>query len=85
MIAASSRSRPRSPSCAFLDEWVERYRGQGRRGFRENTRDEYRRLIRAYAHPYFSSKLKLIDVTTFRLARFVDWLADEDEQGKRPQ
>lgn len=68
---------------SFLDEWVERYRGQGRRGFRENTRDEYRRLIASYARPYFSSKLKLIDVTTFQLARFVDWLADEDEQGKR--
>jgi integrase len=67
----------------FLDEWVERYRGQGRRGFRENTRDEYRRLIVNFAHPYFPAKLKLVDVTTFRLARFVDWLADEDEQGKR--
>jgi integrase len=67
---------------AFLDEWVERYRGQGRRGFRENTRDEYRRMIRAYAHSYFSSKLKLIDVTTFGLARFIDWLADEEEQGR---
>jgi hypothetical protein len=30
----------------FLDEWVERYRGQGRRGFRVHTRNEYRRLIR---------------------------------------
>jgi integrase len=67
----------------FLDEWVERYRGQGRRGFRENTRDEYRRLIANYAHPYFSTKLKLVDISTFQLARFVDWLADEDEQGKR--
>jgi integrase len=67
----------------FLDEWIERYRGQGRRGFRENTRDEYRRLIDNYAHPYFPAKLKLVDVTTFLLARFVDWLADEDEQGKR--
>ena len=66
----------------FLDEWVGRYHGQGRRGFRENTRDEYRRLIENYAHPYFSSKLKLVDVTPYRLARFVDWLADEDEQGK---
>lgn len=42
----------------YLDEWVERYRGQGRRGFRENTRDEYRRLIRAYARPHFSGRLK---------------------------
>jgi integrase len=66
----------------FLDEWVERYRGQGRRGFRENTRDEYRRLIANYAHPHFPAKLKLVEVTTFRLARFVDWLADPDEQGK---
>jgi integrase len=67
----------------FLDEWVERYRGQGRRGFRENTRDEYRRLIENYAHPYFSTRLKLVDISTYQLARFVDWLADEDEQGKR--
>jgi integrase len=68
---------------AYLDEWVERYRGQSRRGFREGTRDEYRRLIAKHARPYFSSKLKLVDVTTFQLARFVDWLADPDEQGKR--
>lgn len=67
----------------FLDQWVERYRGQGRRGFRENTRDEYRRLIAAYARPYFSGRLKLVDVTTYDLARFLDWLADENEQGKR--
>jgi integrase len=67
----------------YLDEWIERYRGQGRRGFRENTRDEYRRLIANYPHRYFSGRLKLIDLTTYKLARFVDWLADEDEQGKR--
>lgn len=67
----------------YLDEWVERYRGQGRRGFRENTREDYRRLIKSYAHPYFPDRLRLTDVTTYKLARFVDWLADEDEQGKR--
>jgi integrase len=67
----------------FLDRWVERYRGQGRRGFRENTRDEYRRLIRAYAHRHFSRKLKLADLSTYALARYMDWLADESEQGKR--
>jgi integrase len=67
----------------YLSEWVERYRGQGRRGFRENTRDEYRRLIVAYARPYFPGRLKLVDVTTYDLARFVDWLADEGEQGRR--
>src|ERR1700679_1292591 len=66
----------------YLDEWVERYRGQGRRGFRENTRDEYRRLIATYAHSYFPRKLKLTDVSTYTLARHLDWLADEEEQGK---
>ncbi len=67
----------------YLSEWVERYRGQGRRGFRENTRDEYRRLIAAYARPYFSDRLKLVDVTTYDLARFLDWLHDESERGRR--
>jgi integrase len=67
----------------YVDEWVERYRGQGRRGFRESTREEYRRLIRAYAHHHFPGKLKLVDVSTYALARFTDWLADEKEQGKR--
>ena len=67
----------------FLDEWVERYQGQGRRGFRDHTRDEYRRLIAAYAHPFFPERLKLVEVTPYVLARFVDWLADEGEQGKR--
>jgi integrase len=66
----------------YVDEWVERYRGQGRRGFRESTREEYRRLIRAYAHRHFPRKLKLADVSTYALARFMDWLADEEEQGK---
>jgi integrase len=66
----------------FLDEWVERYRGHGRRGFRDHTRDEYRRLIRAYARPYFSSRLRLVEVTPYLLARFVDWLCDEEAQGK---
>jgi hypothetical protein len=58
----------------FLDEWIE--------GFREDTRDEYRRIIRQYLRPYFSEKLKLVEVNTYRLARFADWLADDDEQGK---
>lgn len=67
----------------YDDEWVERYRGQGRRGFRESTREEYRRLIRTYAHRHFPRKRKLADVSTYALARFMDWLADEEEQGKR--
>lgn len=66
----------------FLDEWIERYRGQGRRGFRPHTRKEYKRLIEAYAKVYFPKRLKLTEVSPYLLARFVDWLADEEAQGK---
>jgi integrase len=68
---------------AYFEEWVERYRGQGRRGFRESTREEYRRLLTRYAYEHFSEKLRLMDVTPYRLARFVDWLCDEVAQGRR--
>src|SRR4051794_11991568 len=37
----------------YFLEWVEQYQGQGRRGFRESTRREYRRLGLRYAVPYF--------------------------------
>src|SRR3954471_11990468 len=33
--------------------------------------------------PHFPRKLKLTDVSTYALARFMDWLADEEEQSKR--
>jgi hypothetical protein len=67
----------------FLTDWIDRYQGTGRRGFRENTRDEYRRLLSHYAHGYFSERLRLVDVTPHTLAQFVAWLADEQKQGKR--
>src|SRR3954469_18798825 len=42
----------------FLDEWIGQYHGTGRRGFREGTRAEYRRLLDQYALKYFSGKLR---------------------------
>ena len=67
----------------FLTEWIDRYTGNGKRGFRENTREEYRRLLNRYAHRYFGERLRLMDVTPHHLARFVGWVADESKQGKR--
>jgi integrase len=64
-------------------EWVERYQGRGRRGCRETTRDEYRRLLRAHVLPYFGDRLRLADITPRRLANFIGWLCDEMQQGKR--
>src|SRR5580704_1516268 len=33
----------------YAKEWVGRYQGRGRRGFRDATRDEYRRQLEQYA------------------------------------
>lgn len=68
---------------AFLTEWIDRYQGNGRRGFREGTRDEYRRLLEQYAHEFFSERLRLVDLTPRHLAQFVSWLADERKQDRR--
>jgi integrase len=57
--------------------------GNGRRGFRENTRDEYRRLLETYALSYFGERLRLVDVTPFVLAGYVAWLTDEGKQARR--
>ena len=34
----------------YAEAWVERYQGTGRRGFRESTRDDYRRLLAEFAY-----------------------------------
>ena len=64
-------------------EWVARYQGRGRHGFRETTREEYRRLLDAYALPYFGGRLRLSDMTPRMLANFIGWLCDDEAQGKR--
>src|SRR5689334_22222615 len=38
----------------YAREWIDRYQGRGRRGFRENTRDEYRRVLDQHVLAYFS-------------------------------
>jgi integrase len=67
---------------AYLIEWIDRYQGTGRRGFRENTRAEYRRLLDNYCHRYFSDRLRLVDITPHALARFVAWLTNDHAQGR---
>src|SRR5829696_4745922 len=73
----------RVPFREYAEEWVERHRGS--RGFRESTRDDYRRDLRRYAFPYFDERLgrRLSEVTPRDVANFLAWLTDEREQGKR--
>jgi integrase len=65
-------------------EWIERYQGRGRRGFRESTREDYRRDLRRYVLPYLDGKLRrrIEQVTPRDVAAFVGWLCDEREQGR---
>lgn len=63
-------------------DWIDRYLGRGRGGFREGTRDEYRRQLDQYVLPYFKGA-KLTEITPSRVAAFVSWLCDEKAQGKR--
>ena len=46
----------------YAKAWVERYHGRGRHGFRENTRDEYRRLLDQYALTFFHERTKLTGI-----------------------
>jgi integrase len=64
-------------------EWVERYQGTGRRGFRQETRDEYRRLLNKYVLKFFPPQTKLTDVDPRSVAEYVAWLVRQPaERGK---
>jgi Phage integrase SAM-like domain len=58
----------------YAREWIDRYQGTGRRGFREETRGEYRALMKKYALTYFDEGTRLTDVTPRTVADFVGWL-----------
>ena len=62
----------------YAREWVGCYQGRGRRGFREGTRDEYRRLLESYALRFFSERVKLVEITPRLMAQYVGWLCDQD-------
>lgn len=67
----------------YANEWVERYHGRGRRGFREDTRDDYRRQLKQYAFRYFPERTRLTEVTPSAVAGFVGWLCDPTKQEGR--
>jgi integrase len=67
----------------YAREWIERYLGRGRRGFREGTRDEYRRQLEQYVFAFFPERTKLTEVTPKRVAEFISWLCQQPSP--RPQ
>lgn len=69
----------------YAREWIERYQGRGRRGFRENTRADYRRDLERYILPYLDGKLRrrVEQVTPRDVANLIGWLCDDQAQGRR--
>lgn len=66
----------------YFLEWVERYQGRGQRGFRDSTREDYRRLGEKYALSFFGP-VKLSQITPRDIANFIGWMCDSQKQGKR--
>jgi integrase len=65
----------------YARAWVERYQGNGRRGFTEDTRNDYRRDLERYANPCLG-RLRLEQITPRHIAEFVAWLCDERQQDR---
>jgi integrase len=75
----------------YAEEWLPRYHG-GRRGFRQNTRDDYRRHLERFAYPWFGAQvpypeaptrpLRLSEIRPRDVNRFVAWLANGEAQAE---
>jgi integrase len=69
----------------YAEAWIERYHGNGRRGFTEDTRDDYRRDLRRYAYPFFDDRLggrRLTAISPTDVAEWIAWLCDKQEQDR---
>lgn len=66
---------------SYARQWVESYGGKGQ-GFRERTRDDYRRDLERYLVPFFGQR-QLRTIRRADVARFVSWLTDDDQQRER--
>jgi integrase len=65
-----------APFREYAAEWIERYQGNGRRGFTEATRDEYRRDLKRYAYPQLCDK-PVSAITPRDVANWIGWLCDQ--------
>jgi integrase len=62
---------------AYATEWIGRYVGRRKGGFREATRDEYRRQLEQYVYPHFGDRVRLTEITPKKVAAFVGWLSTQ--------
>jgi len=62
----------------YAEEWVESYTGHGRNGFRESTREDYRRDLKRWVFPFFGDHLKLTEITPRDVGQLVAHLAKQE-------
>lgn len=65
----------------YAEEWIARYQGRGK-GFRESTRDNYKRALERFAYP-FIGHLRLAEITPRDIGNFIGYLCDEKRIGSR--
>ena len=53
---------------------IDRYQGTGRRGFRQETREEYRALLERFTLRYFPRNTTLTEIDPRAVADFIGWL-----------
>ncbi|MEX2196824.1 MAG: site-specific integrase [Thermoleophilaceae bacterium] len=73
----AERERAEPTLHEYAREWVERYQGTGRRGFREETRHEYRSRLNRYALRHFEEGVRLSDVAPRDVADLIGWLVKQ--------
>jgi integrase len=61
----------------YAREWIGRYQGTGRRGFREETRAEYRAHLEKYALRHFPPQTRLSEIDPRMVADFIGWLVKQ--------
>lgn len=74
----------RVPFREYAEEWIGRYQGNGRRGFSDDTRQDYRRDLKRYAYPFLDAKLgrTVATISPRDVASWIGWLCDEKSQGR---
>lgn len=75
--AREERDRAEPRLHQYAREVIGRYQGTGRRGYREETRDEDERLLERYALRYFGPDVRLADVGPKQIADFIGWLVKQ--------
>jgi integrase len=62
----------------YAEEWIESYTGRGSSGFRESTREDYRRDLGRWVLPFFGDQVKLTEITPRDVAQLVAHLAKQE-------